>query len=425
MNRITTLSLFAALVSLGLFVTEVEAQRRGGNRNDRIIEYLKRLDRNGNEILEVDEMSGSAGRFLGSQGFDVSQPLSLSRATKKFKNADKNDGKKEKSGESEIVRKVPGFGVESESASVMGFGADGEPEKVIDYEAKYGNRVMELVERTLQGYDKNKNGVLDPDEVKKARWGKPAPEESDRNRDGVLSKMELAERYLARDRDSGRSRSSRGSSSSSSSRSSRSSSSNSKPSSGTTRSSSKSAISSRVSSSSSRSRSRGSTPATPSANFNSGSDRYKRYAQGLMTQYDANKDGKLDKAELGKMRRPPKNADANGDGVVTADELTNVLSGNSRPSTTVTKATTDKAREATSKRLTEYRSNSRSGSSSSSRTRSRSRRSSSMAELDKNQDGQIQMGEFAEEWDGEILAEFEAKDTNDDGVITAEEWNGR
>ena len=65
---------------------------------------------------------------------------------------------------------------------------------------------------------------------------------------------------------------------------------------------------------------------------NDGQTRYQRYARGLMSQYDSDKDGKLSQDELRKMRRPPTGADANKDGFITESELVGVLSGANRRS---------------------------------------------------------------------------------------------
>jgi len=50
-------------------------------------------------------------------------------------------------------------------------------------------------------------------------------------------------------------------------------------------------------------------------------ERYLRYAQGQINQYDANVDGILTEEEWSKMRRDPSRADRNADGKITADEF--------------------------------------------------------------------------------------------------------
>jgi len=73
-----------------------------------------------------------------------------------------------------------------------------------------------------------------------------------------------------------------------------------------------------------------------------GKNRYLRYAEGLIKQYDANKDGFLDLGEQEKMRRRPSvEADQNNDGKVSMDELSIVLAGQN-----VSRRTTDKAEPA-------------------------------------------------------------------------------
>ena len=62
-------------------------------------------------------------------------------------------------------------------------------------------------------------------------------------------------------------------------------------------------------------------------------------------------------------------------------------------------------------------------------SRSSSSRSSSsrvsFSGNDTNQDGQLQMHEFAREWDSDTLEDFKKKDKNGDGIITRAEWTGR
>ena len=53
---------------------------------------------------------------------------------------------------------------------------------------------LKLIER-LQVNDKNRDGVIDSDEIRRGQWQRPASD-SDLNKDGKLTKVELAERYV-------------------------------------------------------------------------------------------------------------------------------------------------------------------------------------------------------------------------------------
>lgn len=432
--------LFAGLVGLVLIaiatgpLTGQESQRRGSRSG--ISRYLKRLDRNRNEILDQGEIVGNAASYLQSLGFDTSQPISLSKVLRKVEGDQQDGDENKKSNASSVVRKVPGFGVTAEEREgVSKFGGNGDGGG-IDMNAKYGERVMQLVQRTLDGYDANKNGSLDPEEVKAARWGSPTPEESDANHDGVLSQVELADRYLARDRDANANGSSnrRGNDPNQGRRvtvtNGRATPTNSNNFSRnrvrTSRPSSTTSVRQDSNGRSSNSRNYGnrsvSTRSNPTVSTNSSTDRYARYAAGLITQYDQNKDGKLDTNEIGKMRRPPKNADIDGDGFVTTEELTSSLSGNTNPSAASSRSPTSPTTVDPQARSGQT---GQSRYSSSNRSPGSRRPTGSFSDYDKNQDGQIQMHEFSEEWDGEIFAQFQAKDANGDGIITASEWSGR
>jgi hypothetical protein len=48
-----------------------------------------------------------------------------------------------------------------------------------------------------------------------------------------------------------------------------------------------------------------------------------------------------------------------------------------------------------------------------------------LSKLDKDSDNQVQMHEFASEWDDVKLKEFYAIDKNRDGVITPAEWKAK
>jgi hypothetical protein len=88
---------------------------------------------------------------------------------------------------------VPGFGVNP----LM---LDG---KIIDLEKKYDRRVLDFVNRTMEQYDKNKNGILERNEWASVSW-RSDPRESDLDNDGMLTKAEMAERLASRSRDGGR-----------------------------------------------------------------------------------------------------------------------------------------------------------------------------------------------------------------------------
>lgn len=421
-NRIPQLIGFIAASLLCVVVCSTSLAQSKSERTQKTtratMDFLFRLDRNNNNRIDPNEMVGASKNYLRKLGLDTRNGVNLADVAEKLES--KNEQQKAKAAgkanNGGYVQKVPGFGgtrsQEKEERKTSGFGGGGQS-SAIDMDAKYGDRVMRLVNRTIESYDANENGSLDPSEIKRARWGKPTPQESDRNHDGILTKIELAERYLAREKDAGRAPDS------SSSRSKKRVSPQPPRQSSTRRSSKSNSQSSR---SSSRSSKRPSTSQSKSELSKSTSDRYERYADGLMTSYDSNKDGRLDSKELGKMRRPPKNADANGDSFVTKQELIDAVSGNSKPSPVRSTTADPQAQQAANRAPS--RSSRSSRTSRSSRKRP-TRTSSSFQELDKNEDNQISMGEFAEDWDGELVAQFQAKDLNGDGLITADEWNGR
>ncbi len=383
-------------------VSSVSAQRDNWD----VSKYLQGMDKNRNGSIDKEETSSRSRKWLGELGFDTSQPIDLKRVLRKV-NRDRTA--KESSQKREAARKVPGFGVETTAVAVSGFDGAGQ-EKVVDLKSKYSESVLQQVNRSLERYDRNKNGRLDKDEVEKARWGSPPISESDKNKDGALSQSELAERYSIRERSS----SQRSGSSPSVKPSTRSN--------GISRSGrdSSSRFSRGTSNKlSSRSRSTpvsrsGSSSTASTKSFNSGNDKYVRYADGLIKQYDKNKDGRISRSEAKDMRRAPDGADGNDDGYITKSELIDALSGKAAKSE---KKTTTLSKTERPSRSTRYRGSDR-GAKTTTRTKT-----VSFSENDLNEDGQLQMHEYAKEWDQSILEEFRRRDLNDDGIITAEEWS--
>ena len=376
-------------------------------------EYLKRKDVNSNGKLEPSEMSNNTRSYLSKNGFNPEKPVSISKVLSKLS---KEKASKEKADRKmNRERKVPGFGVEKEESGsgVSRFGATTSKAKgSTAKKVTYSDSVNRQVDSTLGRYDRNKDGSLDKEEMSRARWGSPTPQESDTNKDGRLSRSELSNRYASRESAYRNSSSSRGSSSRDSSKSSskKSSSSAWRP------------TSTRSTSSSSKESSTSRKPSSSSSSSSSSSrEKYEKYAASLIGQYDENKDGKLDGDEIKKMRRPPVGADQNKDGFVTKSELYDSLSGANKPAS--------KASSTADARKTTGSSSSRSSRWGSSSSRSSSRSSSGSSrdfeKFDKNEDRQVQMHEYSAKWDEKTVKEFYEKDKNSDGVITLKEWSSK
>lgn len=184
--------------------------------------------------------------------------------------------------------------------------------------------------------------------------------------------------------------------------------------------------------------------------------RVRQYAQSLFRQYDANKNGVLEREEWQQMRGSPEKADRNHDGLISLEELTQrelernrlALAGTSSSggetgrlatsagaSSSTKSAASSSISSASSLQGSRFRWRSPS-SSSSARSRSgqpgRVRFLTPLERLpkgmpdwfvqkDADADGQVSMAEFATEWTDAKAAEFQKYDLNNDGIITPEE----
>lgn len=437
-SKFALLHVFAfCLFAVGVSET-VEAQRgrRGGGSQFNVASILKQIDANKNGVLEPSEMAGRTKEFVRRAGLDPNRAHAIATITNKLENK-KTDNNTEGSSNASVERKVPGFGVDRDPPDIRDFSPTGEERMSVEaMNKRFGQSIMNNVDRTMTRYDKDKNGLIDGTEQKRTRWDNPSLEESDKNNDGNLSRLELAYRYKEREdkalnrgrstssstasletrgvRRSNSTQSSRATTSSRSSRSSRATATSTAR--GTTSSRSRGRSDSRRSSSY-RGRSRGDTASSSkSAGFSKGSDAYRRYAEGLIKNYDKNGDKKLSKEEMSEMRRPVKDADTNKDGFVDQNELV---------ASVTKKSGKDGAGSDDSKSV--KKSSSRSKVLDSKRRSARKSYNSSdnvFGGKDANGDGQLQMVEFADEWDDGKVDDFKAKDRNDDGVITEKEWHG-
>jgi Ca2+-binding EF-hand superfamily protein len=244
--------------------------------------------------------------------------------------------------------------------------------------------VVGYVDQVLRRYDRNGNGKLERDEWSAARW-RSDPAASDLNKDGVLTREELCERVKTYDEFRG------------------------------------------LSNSSSSGGGSGS-PATDKAKL-------EEYAKGLMNRYDDNDNGVLEADEYEDMSSFHRGADANGDKVITRDELAVRLanygssggdggskSGDSddgdRDERRGNSTSNNKAYRATGNR-----------SSQGYRARTATERLPKglpdwFARNDADGDGQISMAEYAVSWTDDKVEEFAEHDANGDGLITPQECLG-
>ena len=364
-----------------------------------------------NEILEPEEINDRAKGFLQKLEFDTSRPIPVKRILRKLGKFKKEQSEQDKTpvvNSSTRVTKVPGFGPSDDDRPVAAFGlSDVEPAT-----ARYSESVLNQVEETLEGYDLNKDRILDKSEIKRANWGKPEPSKSDTNRDGKLTYTELANRYYAREQFSRESK--------------RTNRMREKKRQVTAQTNPTSRRANRPNPSNSNrqmTRNRNKTQQPYHRNSSAGNNtsaeerqKYAAYAQSLIKNYDKDGDGNLSQVEVKSMRRPPAGADVDGNGFITEAELVDSLSGGSR-------ANAGKPQVENTKIERRVASNTRSINSG---TRTRSERGGgSFSGLDKNGNNQVEMHEFASEWSDQKAAEYFKKDKNRDGVITSREWNSK
>lgn len=373
-----------AILALLSFTEQSQAQDKKKPAFN-VEKFLKRLDANQNGKVEPSEIKDDRTRgFLEKAGVDTSKPISIknfSRKIKKQRDARANPNSSQK---------TMGFAVDDsdreDEGNSIGFAVSDEERQPAERSRtrQFSPGAKKMLEWVMTNYDKNKDGKIDKNEIKAARWSDPPAEDSDTNKDGSLSRTELLIRYQNRedakekrkkstDKRRSRSRSTRTSES-------------------------------RKSSSSSKTK-------------NGKGDRdvrqgYENYANGLFKRYDKDKDGFLDAKEIEDMRRKPDMAaDANKDKKISKDELV--------------ESYLEKAGQGGKSKARSSRGFSKKSDRSSSTSSSNPKVRPQLTSKDINRNGQIEMSEFAKEWTVDTVKDFYDKDKNKDGVITAKEWNGK
>ncbi len=443
-------SVIAAICCVALMAAQADAQRfdRGGQGQDRNgppgmggrgegrgegrgdfdpASFLRRLDANGNGVLEQSEMSDRTRGMLERMGLDPTQNYPLDKIAQQIQSQ-----REEREGAStpaqsppatrQIERKVPGFGVDTPAPQLPpGFGADitmvgGAPASM----SQYSQSIQEMVQQALARYDSNGNGIIDGEEMSRVRWSSPSAAEADLNGDGALTINEIAERFLTRERVANNSEQNSGARGSDRN--------NERNNDGQRRDDN----GRRPERGESSDAARGPSENTSSSDRRGGDDlgRYRSYVEGMLKRYDTNGDGQLDREELKKMTRPP--TDLDNDGVVTLDEYIEFVRTGDSPAAAPASSEearpasrTDNANEERPSGRSSFRNRSTTSSgppSSNEAPRGASQTQFSFFERDANGDGQIQMHEFALEWSDDVLGQFRQYDLNGDGVITYAEF---
>ena len=400
-RSIRTLIFPIAIIAIVVLPGVADAQ--GTRRSFDIAKFLKRLDTNKNGKVDPGEIKDDRTRsFLEKSGVDTSKPISIKSYAKKIKK------KRDERNNPRSAQQSLGFAVDDderdeESGSSLSFTVSDEERAPSKKSGKreFSEKTRQTLDWVMKSYDKNKDGKIDKNEIKSARWSQPPIEDSDTNKDGSLSRTELLVRYqkredekAKRDKDSDSRRSSRSRDRGSRDR-------DRGRDRGRDRDSSKTSSSTK----------------SKATSENKAGNRdvrkgYESYVDGLFKSYDKNKDGFLDSEETENMRRAPdKKADANGDKKISKEELIDsylAKAGQGRKSSRTSS-------DSSSKRRT----SSRKSTSSSDHGNSRA----PLTSKDKNKNGQLEMAEFVKDWSVDEIEEFNAIDTNNDRVITKAEWD--
>lgn len=267
-----------------------------------VMTQLRALDTNKNDKLDPNEVNRVSIAVYRRLGLDAGRSMSYSALNTIVGAADLEDLDLAELSE---VSEIPGFDV------IRSVGEDPgnfEPTRVDRLEDKrsleerYSRDVINQIQRMFQQFDTNDDRMLDPGEQARVPWGSPDPEESDLDKNGKLTAIELGERLAARTVNGFVPA-------------------NAEPEEEPQRREADERRRGREDRESEPDRSR----ARPTM---SASDRTATYVKDLIAKYDTNQDGAMDAKEIESMRTKPKaSADTDKDGRFTFEELYTLYSG--------------------------------------------------------------------------------------------------
>ncbi|MCE9525032.1 MAG: hypothetical protein K8R36_03145 [Planctomycetales bacterium] len=401
----------AVVAAVLLSAMNVNGQNRGRMEGFDPASILKRADDNNNGIIEPSEVSNRSRMFIERAAqkaqLEMGKPMPIAKLLPAMQ-ANFDEFKKQQEAGAKGGPGVPALGGYSPPKPPSGFGppasaaapttssgfggSSSRAGSIISLEAKFDQSVIDYVNGTLlREQDKNGDGNIDKNEWVNGNWSKSnPPENSDLNKDGRLSREELCIRISK----------SRGI-----------------PIKGETASATPAGSSS----------SSGPPSGTSSSSSAGSAEQYKKYAEGLLKQFDKSKDGMLQRDEWKEMKTEHQGADTDGDGVITLNELTNRVSAYSNGGASSSplsssggssyggkygKGSGDKTAALGPKKSYRF-------------LTPTERLPKGMPDWfiknDADGDGQIMMAEYSTSWTDSTAAEFAKLDLDGDGIITPKE----
>lgn len=387
---------------------------------EEIVQQLAALDANKNGRLEPGEANGMSSAVLQKIGMDPNNAVTLATIEPLVRSSDLRRlryGDDAGIDVENAEQGVPSFAVDVPAISpVMEFGVSSNPilADKRPLAERYSLDILKQVEGILKQYDRNNDRTFDPDEIKLIPWGEPKPEESDLDKNGFLTEVELCERLQQR-AGGGSARSPR----SSRDRSERNRDEKKEP--ADQQAAREQEQARRQTESRERKQRLAESARRRQTSANDETDRIAMYVEQLMKKYDTNSDKKLDSTELKEMRSVPRSGDLDKDGVLSYDELYTHYNGGkpaSENKAKETSATTELAAVVDIPGAIRW-----SGPFAEVDVDDPKELPNDLKSKDKNGDKQVAMAEFSNSWDQETLDKFYALDTNRDGFITLSESN--
>lgn len=172
-------------------------------------QFISRMDTNGNGSIDPEEAQGPA-RFMldrmarSNPKIDLTKPIPISVITEAFQQMRSGGGGGGApwgggggGGEDDTVALesatlVPGFGMKIQKTPVPGFGSSAQ-----SFSVKVEERDLRDADERMRRFDRNTDGAVDQNEYKEAKWPEPLSQ-WDRNKDGKLTREEVASRYARR-----------------------------------------------------------------------------------------------------------------------------------------------------------------------------------------------------------------------------------